>query len=78
MGLGGMWLCSKVEARDNRVTQADPGPGNSVLPQWNRPLHGRRHRKLALRAWCLVFITLLATVMLLSVLDGRMAYLHGS
>lgn len=30
----------------NRVTQADPGPGNSVLPQWNRPLHGREDRKL--------------------------------
>uniref|UniRef100_A0AC11DUR1 Uncharacterized protein n=1 Tax=Ovis aries TaxID=9940 RepID=A0AC11DUR1_SHEEP len=34
-------------------------------------------RKFVLRAWCLVFI-ILATVMLLSVLDGRMAYLHGS
>ncbi|KAM7233068.1 hypothetical protein CapIbe_015204 [Capra ibex] len=34
-------------------------------------------RKFVLRAWCLVFI-ILATMMLLSVLDGRMAYLHGS
>ena len=34
-------------------------------------------RKFVLRAWCLVFI-ILATVMLLSVLDGRMAYLHGA
>ncbi|XP_020746159.1 transmembrane protein 202-like isoform X4 [Odocoileus virginianus] len=34
-------------------------------------------RKFVLRAWCLVFIVL-ATMMLLSVLDGRMAYLYGS
>ncbi|XP_044787321.2 uncharacterized protein LOC102405282 isoform X1 [Bubalus bubalis] len=34
-------------------------------------------RKFVLRAWCLVFI-ILATAMLLSVLDGRMAYLHGA
>ncbi|CAI9161238.1 unnamed protein product [Rangifer tarandus platyrhynchus] len=34
-------------------------------------------RKFVLRAWCLIFIVL-ATMMLLSVLDGRMAYLYGS
>ncbi|XP_032343759.1 uncharacterized protein LOC116666012 isoform X3 [Camelus ferus] len=34
-------------------------------------------RKFVLRGWCLVF-SILATLMVLSVLDGRMAYLQGS
>ena len=28
--------------QDVSVVQAEPGPGNSVLPQWNQSLHGRR------------------------------------
>nr|XP_060145232.1 uncharacterized protein LOC115849026 isoform X2 [Globicephala melas] len=47
------------------------------LPDADQASSWEEDRKFVLRGWCLVF-NILATLMLLSVLDGRMAYLQGS
>ncbi|XP_067575361.1 uncharacterized protein [Pseudorca crassidens] len=54
-----------------------PGLLSMELPDADQASSWEEDRKFVLRGWCLVF-NILATLMLLSVLDGRMAYLQGS
>lgn len=53
----------------SRSPKLSPSPAN-LLCSWEED------RKLVLRGWSLVFI-FLATLLVFSVVDGRMAYVHG-
>ncbi|XP_040488916.1 uncharacterized protein LOC121103347 isoform X1 [Ursus maritimus] len=72
-----MWLWSETETRTRQwVAGGSRPPELSSLPadvvsSWVED------RKFILRGWCLIF-SVLATLMVLSVVDGRLAYLQGS
>lgn len=71
------WLCSNMETR---MQQSDAGRAGHPEPYpfpADQASSWEGDRKFVLRGWCLVF-NALAALMLLSVLDGRMAYLQGS
>lgn len=72
-----MWLWLEVETRLQRCGTGGSGPPElysfpaDVFSSW------KEDRKFILRGWSLVS-SILATLMVLSVADGRLAYLQGS
>lgn len=71
-----MWLCMEMEARMPQGEAGGPRPPEfssfpvKLVSPWN-------YYKFILRACCLV-LSILATLMILSTVDGRMAHVQGS
>ena len=72
-----MWPWSEMETRTWQWVAGGARPPELSLLPADVVSSWVEDRKFILRGWCLIF-SVLATLMVLSVVDGRLAYLQGS